>query len=83
MREYEPIDDGLEPTDFDEYFDIPARTAKDVAARVSVKVERAPRRAALLQARQDKAIIELLQWIHDNRARLVAGGRIPPDHDQR
>lgn len=82
MREYEPVDDGLEPTDFDEYFDIPARTAKDVAARVYIRVERDPKRAAILRERQGKAIIEVLQWIHDNRARLVAEGRIPPDDDQ-
>ena len=33
MRNYEPVDDGSEPTDFDVYYDIPAQTVRDVARR--------------------------------------------------
>ncbi len=44
VRNYVPKDDGLEPTDFDEYYDYPAQTAKDLAARVYVTIERDPGR---------------------------------------
>jgi hypothetical protein len=70
MRNYEPSEDGSEPTDFDLYYDIPAETAKDVAARVYIKVERDPQRAAALDRRQNEAILDLLRWIHENREGL-------------
>ena len=38
MRDYVPIDHGSEPTDFDMYYDIPAQTAKDIAAGVYSKL---------------------------------------------
>jgi hypothetical protein len=65
VRNYVPQDDGLEPTDFDEYYDYPAHTAKELAARVYVKIERDPERAARLEKRQNAAIIEMLQWMYD------------------
>ena len=40
MRHYVPDDD--EPTDFDEYYDYPAQTEKDMAVRAYVKIERDP-----------------------------------------
>lgn len=42
VLDYTPMDDGLEPTDFDVYYDIPARTAKDVALGLS-PIERGPK----------------------------------------
>lgn len=43
MRYYVPDDsDGLEPTDFDVYYDYPAKTDKGVAARFYIKIERDP-----------------------------------------
>jgi hypothetical protein len=62
VRNYVPKDDGLEPTDFDEYHDIPAQTAKDLAARVYLKIERDPGRAARLDKRQNEAVMEALKW---------------------
>jgi hypothetical protein len=44
MRDYVPLDDGMEPVDFDEYYDYPARTARDVACWFCVKIERDPER---------------------------------------
>ena len=79
MRDYVPLDDGLEPADFDEYFDIPAQTASDFAARVYIKVERDPKRAAILQQRQNAAIMDVLRWIHDNREQLRAQGYLIPE----
>lgn len=46
-----PQDNGLEPTDFDAYLDYPAETAKDLAVRWYVKIERDPERAARLDQR--------------------------------
>ena len=74
-----PKDDGLEPTDFDEYHDIPAQTAKDLAARVYVKIERDPGRAARLDKRQNEAIMEALKWGYANRAQLRAQGHTLPE----
>ena len=71
--------DGLEPTDFDVYFDYPAETDKGVAARFYVRIERDPERVAHLDERQNAAILEMLQWIYDNRAELRAKGRSLPD----
>ena len=79
MRDYQPLDDGQEPTDFDEYFDIPAQTDKDFAARVYIKIERDPKRAAVLQQRQNAAIMDVLQWIRDNRAQLRDQGHAVPE----
>jgi hypothetical protein len=79
MRNYEPVDDGSEPTDFDVYYDIPAQIARDVAARVYIKIERDPKRTGYLDGQQNKAIIALLRWIHDNRAHLRAQGHELPD----
>ena len=70
MRDYVPQDDGMEPIDFDEYYDYPARTARDVACRFYVKIERDPERAARLTERQNAAIMEALRWTYDNRAQL-------------
>ena len=43
VRYYVPDDsDGLEPTDFDVYYDYPAETDKGLAARFYVKIERDP-----------------------------------------
>jgi hypothetical protein len=69
LRNYVPKDDGLEPTDFDEYYDVPARTDKGLAARIYIKIERDPKRAAHLAERRNAAIIELLQWARDDRTR--------------
>lgn len=79
MRYYASDDDGLEPTDFDSYVDYPAKTAKDLAVRFYVKVERDPERAARLDQRQNAAILELLQWVNENRAELRSQGGTPPD----
>jgi hypothetical protein len=79
MRDYVPVDDGLEPADFDEYYDYPTRTDRDVACRVYVKIERDPERAARLAARQNSAIMEALRWVYDNRAQLRARGRPFPE----
>ena len=80
MRYYVPDDsDGLEPTDFDVYYDYPAATDKGVAARFYVKIERDPERAAHLAERQNTVILEMLQWMYDNRAELRAKGRSLPD----
>ena len=79
MRDYVPLDDGLEPTDFDEYIDYPAQTSKDVAARVYIKVERDPERAARLAERQNAAIMEALQWIRAHRSKQLDDGIPIPD----
>ena len=42
MRNYEPIDDGQGPTDFDEYVDYPAQTHKDIAARFTLHMSVIP-----------------------------------------
>jgi len=78
MRYYAPQDDGLEPTDFDTYYDIPARTDKDLAVRWCIKVERDPERVARLDQQQSAVIMEALQWIYDNRAELRAKGHELP-----
>jgi hypothetical protein len=72
VRDYVPLDDGMEPVDFDEYYDYPARAARDVACRFYVKIERDPERAARLTERQNAAIMDALRWTHDNRAQLEA-----------
>lgn len=77
-RDYVPLDDGLEPTDYDEIYDYPARTDKDIAARVYVKIERDPKRAAELLQRQNAAILKLLQWYWDHRAELDDQGHELP-----
>lgn len=74
MRDYVPSDDGQEPTDYDEYFDIPAHTDKDVASRVYVKVERDPKAAALLRQEQGEAILGLLRWVREHRKQREAEG---------
>jgi hypothetical protein len=79
VRDYQPLDDGLEPTDFDEYFDIPAQTDKDVVARVYIRIERDPKRVADLQQRQNAAIMNVLQWIPDNRTQLRDQGQALPE----
>lgn len=79
MRDYVPLDDGLEPTDFDEYIDYPAQTSKDVAARIYIKVERDPQRAARLAKRQNAAIMDALRWIYANRAQLRDKGFEVPE----
>jgi hypothetical protein len=79
VRNYVPKDDGVEPTDFDEYHDIPAQTAKDLAARVYVKIERDPGRAARLDKRQNEAIMEALKRGYANRAQLRAQGHTLPE----
>lgn len=71
VRDYVPVDDGWEPTDFDGYYDVPAQTTKDVATRIYVKVERDPKKAVILEKRQNEAIIELLKWTQDYRAQLA------------
>jgi hypothetical protein len=72
VRDYVPLDDGMEPVDFDEYYDYPAQTARDVACRFYVKIERDPERAARLTERQNAAIMEALRWTSDNRVQLEA-----------
>jgi hypothetical protein len=79
MRYYVPAEDGKEPTDFDEYFDIPAQTDKDIAARVYIKIERDPKRAAILQQRQNAVIMDVLRWARDNRAQLQDQGHNLPE----
>lgn len=64
MRSYIPRD-GDEPVDYDFYYDVPAKTAKDIPARWYIKIERDPERAANLERRQNEVILELLQWAHD------------------
>ena len=71
LRDYVPVDDGWEPTDFDGYYDVPAQNTKDVATRIYIKVERDPKKAAILEKRQNEAIIKLLKWTRDYRAQLV------------
>jgi hypothetical protein len=71
--------DGLEPTAFDVCYDYQAETAKDLAARFYVKIERDPERAAHLEDRQNAAILEALQWINDHLAELGAHERPLPD----
>lgn len=75
MRNYEP--DGSEPTDFDSYYGIPAQTAKDVAVRVYVKIERHPQAAEHLDRWQTEAITAYLRWVREHRARLRAQSAIP------
>ena len=53
------------------YYGVPAQTEKDVAVRIYVKVERDPKRAAILEKRQNQAITGLLKWIQDRRAQLA------------
>jgi hypothetical protein len=77
MRDYVPSDD--EPTDFDEYYDIPAQTEKDLAVRGYIKIERDPERAAALARRQGEALMDLLRWAYDNRAELRAKGHTLPE----
>lgn len=72
MRPYVPIDDGQEPTGWEGYVDYPAKNEKDVAARFYVYVERDPKKAAALEARQNAAILEALQWMRDNEDELRA-----------
>jgi hypothetical protein len=74
MRKYVVKDDGLEPTDCDEYYDYPAPTVKDLAVQCYVKIVSEPEHDAYLDERLNEAIMELLRWAHDNRARLHAHG---------
>lgn len=67
------MDDGKEPTGWEGYVDYPANDKKDLAARFYIYVERDPEKAAALDARQNAAILEILQWIHDNKDELGAG----------
>jgi hypothetical protein len=78
MRYYVPLDDGMEPTDFDEYYDVPAKTDKDLAVRWYIKVEHDPGRAAHVRERQSAAIMEALRWAYDNRAQLRSKGHELP-----
>ncbi len=77
MRDYVPQRD--EPTDFDFFYDTPAKTAKDVAVRVYIKIERDPERARYLERQQNEAIMEILRWAYDNRAELRAKGHTFPE----
>ena len=79
LRDYVPVDDGWEPTDFDGYYDVPAQTTKDVATRIYIKVERDPKKAVILEKRQNEAIIELLKWPRDYRAQLADQERASED----
>jgi hypothetical protein len=79
MRNYVPADDGTEPTDFDEYIDYPAKTDKGLAARVYIKIERDPERAARSEKRQNAAIMELLKWAYEHRSELERGQAGPED----
>jgi hypothetical protein len=81
VRNYAPIDDGLEPADFDEYYDYPAATARDLAVRVYVSIERDPERAAELLEKQNTAIMELLQWARDNQDEPLADAHERPVKD--
>lgn len=74
MRNYVPLDDGQEPIDFDEYYDVPAETEKDLAYRVYIKVERNPQAAAIIRQRQGEAILELLQWVREYRKQRETDG---------
>jgi hypothetical protein len=74
-----PLDDGREPADFDEYFDIPAQADDDFAARVYIRIERDPKRAADMQQRQNAAIMDVLRWIRDNRAQSQDPGHALPE----
>jgi hypothetical protein len=78
VRYYIPKDDGLEPTDFDVYYDVPAKTDKDLAARWYLTIERDPERIARLDEQQNAAIMEALQWVHDNQEQLHAKGHELP-----
>ena len=46
MRNYVPLDDGQEPIDFDEYYDVPAETEKTLhtvfTSRLSVILRQLP-----------------------------------------
>jgi hypothetical protein len=75
MRNYVPLDDGQEPTDFDEYYDVPAKTEKDIAYRAYIKVERNPEAAAIIAQRQAEALLEVLHWIRQYRKQRAAEGR--------
>jgi hypothetical protein len=77
MRDYVPQDD--EPTDFDFFYDTPAKNAKDMAVRAYIKIERDPERARYLERQQNEAILEILRWAYDNRAGLRAKGHTLPD----
>jgi hypothetical protein len=77
MRDYVPEDD--EPTDFDEYYDIPAQTEKDMAIRAYIKIERDPERAGALARRQGEALMEVLRWAYDNRAELRVEAHTLPE----
>jgi hypothetical protein len=79
MQNYEPVDDGQEPTDYDVYYDVPAQTAKDLAARFYIKIERDPKRTKVLDRRQNEAILAVLRWMRDNREQLRAQGYDLPD----
>lgn len=76
-RDYVPDDD--EPTDFDEYYDYPAQTEKDMAVRAYIKIERDPERAKYLARQQGEAIMAILRWAYDNRAELRAKGHTLPE----
>lgn len=76
MRDYVPDDD--EPTDFDEYYDYPAQTEKDMAVRAYIKIERDPERAKYLARQHGEAIMAILRWAYDNRAELRAKGHTLP-----
>jgi hypothetical protein len=77
MRDYVPQDD--EPTDFDFFYDTPAKTEKDMAVRTYIKIERDPERARYLERQQNEAIMEILRWAYENRAELRAKGHTFPE----
>lgn len=68
VRDYVPVDDGQEPTDYDEYVDYPAQTDKDLAARFYVTYvtpDGDPKRFARLLQQQNAAVMDLLRWARD------------------
>ena len=50
-KDYSPLrqPDDDEPTDFDFFYDTPAKTSKDMAVRTYIKIERDPERAKYLE----------------------------------
>ena len=74
MRTYIPDDEDPDPADYDEVYDIPAPTARGVAARVFVRLQRDPDAAARLKQRQLEAILDLARWAHQNQEQLRSKG---------
>jgi hypothetical protein len=67
VRNYLPEEDDPGPDEYDGYYDIAAKTAKDLAFRFYIKVVRDPERGARLDQQQNETIMNLLRWARQHQ----------------